>query len=230
MELQAAEADATMTTSGHTRLQAALNQQKNLLEEMRDAALLEGNALMLHPVPTNITELVQHVVEQMRPRYEIAECALNLRVSEGVPLAWCDPHRIRRVVFNVLDNALRYTSSCRDDGLVEVTLTYETQRVLCQVRDNGRGIAPDDLQRLGQKFTRLARGEHDTEGMGLGLNFCIGILRLSNGSLDLTSPGLGHGTTVLIRLPIPPIAVTMGSAKANDSDSPGADRQEGTVR
>ncbi|NJO05155.1 MAG: sensor histidine kinase [Chloroflexaceae bacterium] len=204
MDMEAANVETPMLERGHLRLQAALDQQKNLLLEMRDAALLEGNALVLYPSATDMGTLVQQVVQQVMPRYTIAECQLTLIVADNVSLAWCDAQRIRRVVFNVLDNALRYTHSFRDDGQVVVRVLHEQQQAVCVVQDNGRGIAADDLQRLGTKFTRLAQGEHNTEGMGLGLNFCIGILRLSNGSLHITSDGLGHGTTVTIRLPVAP--------------------------
>jgi ligand-binding sensor domain-containing protein len=68
-------------------------------------------------------------------------------------------------------------------------------------RDNGRGIAADDLEQLGQKFRRLKQGQHDPDGMGLGLNFCIGILQLSGGDLWITSAGEAQGATVTMTLP-----------------------------
>lgn len=211
IELRGTQISSDVVTSGHTRLQTALNQQKTLLEEMRDAALLESGTLILRPERTNIGELVRELEMQLYPRYSLSDCALRIIVEPGTPDAWCDPQRMRRVVYNLLENALRYTSSYRDDGEVVVTVSHEQERVLCTVQDNGRGIAPENLEQLGKKFTRLAQGEGDPEGMGLGLNFAIGIMRLSHGSLSITSPGEGQGTTVSLAIPRFPEPLQMES-------------------
>jgi signal transduction histidine kinase len=108
---------------------------------------------------------------------------------------------LRRVIYNILENAYRYTTSVRDDGCVEISLEATASSITCIIRDNGRGIAADDLEQLGQKFRRLKQGQHDPDGMGLGLNFCIGILQLSGGDLWIASAGEAQGTTVTITLP-----------------------------
>lgn len=189
---------------GYQQVLLAVHQQNELLSDMRDAALLETGNLVLKPQATNLVALVETVAEQLRPHFLLATCELAVHVPTPVPDAWCDPQRLRRVLYNILENAYRYTTTVREDGLVQVWITADETALVCQVHDNGRGIAAADLARLGQKFTRLNAGEHDPEGMGLGLNFCIGILRLSNGSLELTSPGVGQGATATIRLPLAP--------------------------
>lgn len=201
MELRSIQGDADVIDTGYARLQVAINQQKNLLDEMRDAALLEGGNLVLRPEHTNIGALVHELEVQLHPRYNLAECELRIIVDPDIPHAWCDPRRMQRVIYNILENALRYTSCYRDDGVVLLTVTSDNEHVLCKVEDNGRGIAPDDLERLGEKFTRLAQGEGDPDGMGLGLNFAIGIMRLSSGSLTINSPGEGQGTIVTLHIP-----------------------------
>lgn len=201
MDLHGGGMPVPLIEEGQQRLQNALDLQKRLLQEMRDAALLEGGNLVLYPQATDMVALVQQVIHQLTPRYTMSDCRLTLSVPGDVPLAWCDQQRMQRVIYNILENALRYTSSFCDDGDVQVAIRHEPGAVVCDVRDNGRGIAPLDLQRLGAKFTRLAQGEHDPDGMGLGLNFCIGILRLSDGSLTISSPGEGQGTTVTMRVP-----------------------------
>jgi signal transduction histidine kinase len=202
-----------------------------------------------------VGHLVQEVVEQMRPRCALANCELTLEGNDAPLCAVCDPRRLRRVVHNILENAYRYTTSVRDDGHVQVTLAATDQQIICTIRDNGRGIAPDKLELLGQKFLRLRQGQNDPEGMGplkcrlfrrialecgqwnrqrlplqcsifcigtgcgraearpyqkkptpergmgLGLNFSIGILRLNGGNLQVTSAGEGQGTTVTVMLP-----------------------------
>lgn len=193
--------DRGVITTGQQRLQAALEQQRLLLRELRDTALLESGTLVLQPDVTDLGELVMRVAAQLQPRFDLAGCTLVVALADDVPPAWCDAARLQRVLYNVIENAFRYTTSFRDDGLVQINVLADGDEVVCMVQDNGRGIAAPDLERLGQKFARLVQGEGHPEGMGLGLNFAIGIMRLSNGSLTLTSPGLGQGTTVTLRLP-----------------------------
>ena len=92
----------------------------------------------------------------------------------------------------------------RDDGaagVVTVTLERAGAQLLCRVVDNGPGITPEQLARLGQRFARAAGGSSEVEGTGLGLNFCIGIMNLHGGAFEITSPGLGQGALVTLRLP-----------------------------
>ncbi len=201
MGLEYANVDMDIIAPGRDRLQAVLMQQRDLLHDMRDAALLEAGKLLLQPQETDLRELVQQTVEPLQPRYELAECNLTVVETPELPLAWCDARRMRRVIHNLLDNALRYTSSVRDDGEVQIHLAAEDTYVICAVIDNGRGIAHDQLAQLGQKFARLVRGEGAPDGMGLGLNFALGILQLSGGYLVIDSPGEGLGTIVKCYIP-----------------------------
>jgi ligand-binding sensor domain-containing protein/signal transduction histidine kinase len=143
---------------GYQRVTKTLRQQHDLLDELRDAALLESGTLILQPEPLDFRQLVQDVVEHMQPRFDLSGCALMLQ-SDDEPLPTsCDPRRLRRVIYNILENAYRYTTSVRDDGCVELTLDATANHITCTIRDNGRGIAADDLEQLGQKFRRLKQG------------------------------------------------------------------------
>jgi signal transduction histidine kinase len=85
----------------------------------------------------------------------------------------------------------------------------ENGQVVVRVTDNGTGIAPEDVAKLGQRFVRVVNGAGAPEGSGMGLNFVVRFLRLSGGSFQISSPGLGHGATVTIGLPV---AATMPGA------------------
>lgn len=186
---------------GYQRVAKVLYQQQELLDQLRDAALLESGTLVLQPERFDFQQLVQDVVDQMQPRFALSGCTLTVRGEDGTLFIYGDPRRLRRVVYNILENAYRYTTSVREDGCVQITLGATASGITCTVEDNGRGIAADQLEQLGQKFLRLKQGKHDPDGMGLGLNFCIGILRLSNGEFQITSSGEAQGTTVTITLP-----------------------------
>lgn len=203
MEIERGGIAAGQLAIGRNRLQQTLDQQRDLLVDMRDSALMESGTLLLQREPTDLFALVNEAVAPLLPRFEVAEC--QLRIAEppaDLPPASCDPRRMRRVFYNILENALRYTSSVRDDGEVTVHLMAANEAVSCQISDNGRGIPPDKIAHLGRQFVRLASGEGLPEGMGLGLNFAMGIVQLNDGEVIITSRGEGQGTTVTIRLPL----------------------------
>jgi signal transduction histidine kinase len=186
---------------------------KALLDDMLDAAKLEGNALELRLQPADLSEIVEKAVRQFAPRFQAAECSIDVTIPANLPRVRCDPQRMMRVFYNVLENAITYTSKARADGCaVTVALAREGNMVVCRVADNGPGIAPEALGHLGQRFARVASGENAPEGSGLGLNFSIGILRLSGGSFTLESAGLGLGTTAVLRLPVDASPARTGAA------------------
>jgi signal transduction histidine kinase len=190
---------------GVQRTQSALDALLALLNDMQDAAMLQSNALVLHPEPTDLRALVTQVVQRLKPHYDLLDCALTVTASDTLPLVWCDARRMVRVLYNVLHNAATYTAAWEDNptrGAVRVELSSIGNDIICRTIDNGPGIAPEQLKRLGQRFARVAGGGSTPEGSGLGLNFCIGIMTLQGGSFELTSPGLGHGTTVILRLSV----------------------------
>jgi signal transduction histidine kinase len=181
----------------------AIESMSTLLDDMLDAAKLQNQALTLLPAATDLRALVEQVARRFEVQCRMFGCSLAISAEEPLPPAWCDARRMARVLYNVLHNAVKYTT-VRDDGaagVVTVTLTQADSQIICRVADNGPGIAPDQLARLGQRFARVVGGSREVEGTGLGLNFCIGIMNLHGGAFEITSPGLGQGALVTLRLP-----------------------------
>lgn len=204
LDLADARVPLALFQPGIRRADAALDALQELLGDMLDAALLQSNALALDPQPTDLAALVDAVAQRLAPRYHLLECTLAIRADEALPPVLCDKRRVARVLYNLLHNAAQYSADQEDPaamGAVEVSLAREGESVACRISDNGRGIAPGELQRLGTRFARVASGAGSPEGSGLGLNFCIGILRLLGGGFALSSPGVGKGATATITLP-----------------------------
>ena len=108
---------------------------------------------------------------------------------------WADPARLRQVFINVLDNAIKYSPP---GGSVFLTLTRGPATVTVSVRDQGRGISPEDLEKVKVKFFK---GKNAVRGSGIGLAVVDAIVTALGGTTDITST-LGQGTTVLITLPL----------------------------
>lgn len=108
---------------------------------------------------------------------------------------WADPARLRQVFINVLDNAIKYSPP---GGSVFLALTRSASSVTVSVRDQGRGISPEDLEKVKVKFFK---GKNSVRGSGIGLAVVDAIVTALGGTVDITST-LGQGTTVLITLPL----------------------------
>ena len=108
---------------------------------------------------------------------------------------WADPARLRQVFINVLDNAIKYSPP---GGSVFLTLTRSASSVTVSVRDQGRGISPEDLEKVKVKFFK---GKNSVRGSGIGLAVVDAIVTALGGTVDITST-VGQGTTVLITLPL----------------------------
>ena len=109
-----------------------------------------------------------------------------------------DMEKIRQVILNVIDNAIKYTEKGSITVTVEKNATDGMEHVA--VTDTGMGIAPEEKEKLFQKFSRGAGGKTNTGGSGLGLYLAKQIAEAHGGSIGIDSPGVGLGSTFSILL------------------------------
>lgn len=108
---------------------------------------------------------------------------------------WADPGRLRQVFVNILDNAVKYSVK---GGTIFVTLSRTAETATVSIRDQGRGIAPEDLENVRVKFFK---GRNAVRGSGIGLAMVDEIVTALGGTMNITST-LGLGTTVSVTLPV----------------------------
>jgi len=159
-----------------------------LVEDLRTLALSEAGALSLQREPTNIVELARDVAQSFSGQHPsvIAPAPADIVVD-------IDPVRIREVVSNLIANAIRYTPH---DRQISITVDAQHDRVALTVADTGRGIEPDQLRRL---FDRFYKGA-ESRGSGLGLAIAKGIVTAHGGEIGATSTP-GEGTSIRVTLP-----------------------------
>jgi two-component system phosphate regulon sensor histidine kinase PhoR len=109
-----------------------------------------------------------------------------------------DPIHITNVVYNLLDNAVKY---CITKPFISITTKNERNYLVIEIKDNGIGIRKEDLKMIFDKFYRVSTGNiHDIKGFGLGLFYVKLIINEHNGSIDVKSK-IGEGSTFIIKLP-----------------------------
>ncbi len=182
----------------------------NLIKNLLDVSRIESGRLELNLESLDFSHMVKELVQDLMPN------ALNKKVklqyyqpAEQLPHVVADQERVRQVILNIVDNAIKYT----DQGRIDVRVQQTDHTITLTVNDTGRGMTPDEMTKLFTKFTRVGgASKYRKEGTGLGLYVAKQIIREHHGDIEITSPGLNHGSTFYVHLPIEgsPNALTAG--------------------
>jgi signal transduction histidine kinase len=167
-----------------------------MLSEVLDSARIDAGHLGLEPEPVRLAPLARAVADDVQR--ETARHRLVVDFPPDFPLLVADARRLRQVLRNLLDNAVKYSP---DGGLIVLRGEARPGDVVLSVADQGVGIAPEDLILLFNKYFRVQRahGEH-VPGTGLGLPITRAIVEAHGGRIWAESK-LGQGTTLYCSLP-----------------------------
>ncbi len=204
--------DKTVTLAESTKnyLEKARSSAQHLgmlFQNLLTSSKAEDGRLSSYPVVTEIGELLQQTTDAAKFNAEKKQLTMDFVVGDQNTLAantlrplyysHVDPDRLREVIQNLLDNAVKYTQ----EGGVTVSLSGDAQNVVIKISDTGPGIAAEDLPHLFQKFYRVDNSLTRTiGGTGLGLYICKRIVELYNGRVWAESE-VGKGSTFAIALP-----------------------------
>ena len=165
-----------------------------MIEDMVDAARLDGGQLQLHLSLVNLDNYLDNYLQRMAPSLDVHR--VHLEITDPLPPVSADYDRMERIITNLLSNALKYSNA---DSPVVVRVTPSEHEVVISVIDAGCGIAPEDLSRV---FQRFFRAEHrgNVEGLGLGLYITRMLVEAHGGKVWLESTP-GEGSTFSFTLP-----------------------------
>ena len=176
-----------------------------LIDDMLDFAKIEAGRLDLRPEPTEIEALLQDVAELLAGRAHAKGIDIAVSLGSGVPsLVSVDPTRLRQVLVNLAGNGVKFTEKGGVTLSASATPAADgTTQIRFAVADTGRGVAPEDAERIFGEFeqgdTALTR-RHG--GAGLGLAICRQLVRRMGGELTVTSaPGGGSVFAFTLALP-----------------------------
>ena len=186
----------------------------HLVEDLRLLAQVEAGAMQLQRMPSQMPDLLRSCVEAVRPRAEAKGISVSLETGESMPLVDMDGTRISQVVNNLLENAIIHTP---EGGSVVVTAGVAgDSMVRVAVADTGRGIPPEDLHRVFDRFFRADPSRsRATGGVGLGLTIAKQLIEAHGGSISVDNV-VPTGARFVIELPItasagPPAAKSAAS-------------------
>jgi CheY-like chemotaxis protein len=135
-----------------------------------------------------------------RPLIDARKHTLTLDVSSEPLRLDADPLRIAQVIGNVLTNAAKYTSA---GGRIRLSAARVGDFAEVRVADNGAGLSREALNTVFQMFVQVAPAlDREEGGLGIGLALSKGLVELHGGTIDASSPGPGHGSEFVVRLPL----------------------------
>lgn len=176
----------------------------NMIEtvnDLLDISKIEQGGLVMSTEPIDLVQLLDQLSEEFRITAGTKQLGLTFTTDLPVAIISGDKTKLRQVFVNIIDNAIKYTST----GSITITLKYNSDgnNFVTDVTDTGPGISPEELVKLFEKFIRGNAGKSSKGGSGLGLYLGKRIIELHHGSISVTSPGLGKGSTFSVILPKP---------------------------
>lgn len=171
-----------------------------LIKNLLDVSRIESGRLELSLQSVDLAKMANEIVTELTPNARKKNLVLDFhQPGLEIPHVVADTQRIRQVVLNVIDNAIKYTNS----GRIDVKVVKEGDTLVFSTQDTGKGVTAEDINRLFVKFTRVGGAEkYHTDGSGLGLYVARKIVREHHGDIWVDSPGLGRGSTFFVKLPI----------------------------
>lgn len=199
LEVEAIEAGLQIPENAAMSLREEIIWLQRMVDDLRLLSLMDADQIKLQREVVNLPDFMNKVYDFWQITAEDADKQLRIDIPPSLPTIRADPNRLRQVLNNLIDNALRHTPRGRAIMLEVRNLGAAVQLL---VRDEGEGIAPDAVERIFDRFYRVdpAR-KHEKSGSGLGLSIAKRLVEMHGGQIQVESI-LGKGTTFLISLPV----------------------------
>jgi PAS domain S-box-containing protein len=169
---------------------------ENLVENLLELARQQSGRLVLHPHPVDVTEGIRNVVKKLEKTSALHY--LTQDIAPNIPMALGDSFRVERVIYNLVENAIKYSPR---GGEVKITARTEGDFLQISISDRGPGISPENQARLFQSFERLEGAvDKSIVGTGLGLRVCRILVEAHKGKIWVESDP-AKGSTFYFTLP-----------------------------
>ncbi|WP_121969068.1 CheR family methyltransferase [Leptolyngbya sp. BC1307] len=198
--LSRTEPDPTLLHRALTSIERSARTQTRIIEDLLQVSRIIQGQMELQRQAVNLSDLVKAVVESMLPTAEKAGIQLIAMLDEPPDYFYFDPDRLQQVFSNALANAIKFTPR---DGQITTRLTYSVDQAQVQITDTGRGIDADFLPHVFDRFRQAnSSSAREYGGLGIGLTIVKTFVEAHNGTVRISSPGIGMGTTLTVVLPL----------------------------
>lgn len=195
-----------LIANGLESIESSARAQAQLIDDLLDLSRMQMGKVQFRARPFSLPGVVRSAVETVRPAAQARNVALLVEAPEDLVISG-DPDRMQQVIWNLLSNAVKFSEA---DRSVKISVTSDRAFARVVVEDQGRGISPDFLPYVFDRFRQAegaAKRRHG--GLGLGLAIVKQLVELHGGTVNASSPGVGRGATLTVTLPLHNAAVAV---------------------
>jgi signal transduction histidine kinase len=192
--------DAETISEGISVIDRNVRLQTQLIDDLLDMSRIISGKLRLDVQAVNMADVIDSAIESVTPAMKAKEIRLEKIVDSSAVSVSGDPGRLQQVLWNILTNAIKFTPK---NGRIDVLAERVDSHLEIRVSDSGAGMTAEFLPYV---FERFKQADPSTTrkhgGLGLGLSIVRSLVELHGGAIRAESPGLGHGATFVISLPL----------------------------
>jgi signal transduction histidine kinase len=169
-----------------------------LTDKVLRTAVFEKNGVVFQPEKVDLRKLVEQILASMKPVFDKCGAGITFSLEGSDFILSGSVEHLTNVFYNLLDNALKYSTSPPE---IKVVVKDRTDNLFLSVRDKGQGIPSEYHKKVFEKFFRVPTGDvHNVKGYGLGLSYVNSVVRSHHGTIHLESEP-GRGSCFIITLP-----------------------------
>jgi signal transduction histidine kinase len=196
-------------------MERSLQAQAKLIEDLLDVSRVVTGRLRVELRPVEIARIVDAAADVVRPQADAKGVRLDVAADPRAGTVAGDPDRLQQVVWNLLTNAIKFTPT---GGRVALRLAPAEGRAEIVVVDTGRGIAPEFLPLVFERFRQAAPvADREERGLGIGLAITRHLVELHAGTITVASEGAGRGATFTVTLPLLHAAATRATSEGREA-------------
>jgi PAS domain S-box-containing protein len=200
--LRTRQFDPVKTNQALEAIERNAQAQTQLIEDLLDISRIIRGKVRLYAQPTSLVQAIEAALDTIRPTADNKRIQLESNLDLAIGLVSGDPDRLQQIIWNLLSNAVKFTP---EGGRIEVRLIQVQSHAQIEVIDTGKGIRPDFLPYV---FDRFRQADSTTTrvsgGLGLGLAIVRNLVELHGGTIRVESQGEGRGATFIVQLPLIP--------------------------
>ena len=198
--LRLSSGDRAAVESASNMLERQVGQMSRLVDDLLDMSRITRGKIELRRDRVELAPIVEAAVEAVRAQYARMNHELTVVLPPRPVRVNADPARLTQVIGNLLNNACKFTDR---GGRIALTVECDGDQARIRVRDNGIGIAADQLPHLFEMFVQADSSlERSRDGLGIGLTLVKTLVELHGGSVEARSDGPGRGSAFEVRLPV----------------------------
>jgi signal transduction histidine kinase len=165
-----------------------------LTNDLLDLSRIESGKIEINPDHVPLISLVEEVLQSLKPEATRKQINIGVTIDKAITLIYVDPQRFKQILFNLTDNAIKYT---KNGGSIRIIANDSKNSIKIEVEDNGIGIKKEYMNKVFNKFSRSAT---EYSGTGLGLYITKTFVEAHKGKIEVSSDP-GKGTKFTLYLP-----------------------------